>query len=72
MRSISAILWTVIDGEINTPAQAEELLAEESKEYANALQITEAEARAQLLANIHDAARLCLKSDAAKLEEIFK
>ena len=72
MRSMSAILWTVIDGEINTPEQGAALLEEETREYAVALKITEAEARAQLLANIHDAARLCLKSDAAKLEEIFK
>lgn len=72
MRSMSQILWKVIDGEINTAAQGEELLAEESKQYADVLKITEADARAQLLDNIHAAAALCLRSDADKLREVFK
>jgi hypothetical protein len=71
MRSISGFLWMVIDGEINTPEQGAALLDEEAREYAGALQITEAEARAQLLANIESAAGLCLRSEAEKLRRIF-
>lgn len=71
MRSISQILWLVVDGEINTPEQGTALLDEEARDYADILKIPEVQARAQLLANIDDCARLCLKSDAMKLRGIF-
>lgn len=71
MRSISQILWLVLDGEINTPEQGADLLDAEARDYADILKIPELEARSQLLANIEDCARLCLKSDAAKLRGIF-
>ena len=72
MRSISQILWAVLDKEINTPAEGDALITEESREYAVVLKITEAEARAQLLENIDHAAALCLRSDAAKLRAVFR
>jgi hypothetical protein len=71
MRSIANILWTVLDGEINTPEQGAALLAEESRDYADVLKIPEAQARAQLLENIESAAALCLRSEAEKRRTIF-
>jgi len=72
MRSMSQILWIVIDNEINTPEQGAALLDEEAKNYAEAMKIPEAEARALLLSNIDDSAKLCLKGDAEKLRKVYE
>jgi hypothetical protein len=71
MRSIGQILCGVIDSEINTPEQGAALLAEESREYAAALKITEDEARAVLLHNLEYGAGLCPGSDAEKVRTVF-
>jgi hypothetical protein len=67
------ILCAVTDGEINTPAEASAILAEETAEYARVLQITETEARAQLIANLDRCAtQLCTSGQAEKLRELFE
>lgn len=71
MRSMWQILCAVIDGEITTKEQAEALLAEETAAAAHALKIPEADARAQLLANIRDVQRLCVTSQREKIKELF-
>lgn len=71
MRSMTQILWLVLDKEINTPAEGAALLDEEAKHYAEVLKIPEAQARAELQENIEDAAQLCLRSDAKRLREIY-
>lgn len=72
MRSMSAILNLVIDGEINTPAEGAALLDEEAGEYAAALHIPQDDARAQLLRQIEDSTRrLCPPNRAERLQEIY-
>lgn len=73
MRSMWQILCAVIDGEITTPEQGDALLAEESREYAEALKIPEAQARAELLANVQcAAATICTIRDAKKLRDLYR
>jgi len=66
------ILCSVSDGEINTKEEAAALLAEESREYARVLEISEETARNQLLVNLDLCTSLCLKHDADKLRELFE
>lgn len=71
MKSMSAILNLVIDGEINTPAQGAALLDEEAREYAGALQLTQDDARAQLLRQIETSSRLCPPNRTERIREIY-
>ena len=62
MRSLRDILCMMVDGEINTRADADAILGEETPEY-----------QAQLRRDIESAAdRLCTPGASARLKELFE
>lgn len=56
MKSVATITGLVIDGEITNRAQAQALVTEEAQERAKLMEISEEEAREDLLASIRQAA----------------
>lgn len=71
MRSMNQIINLVIDGEITTKEQAAALVDEEAREYAEALHIDEAGARANVLSGIGYVTGYLSHAQADRIMELF-
>jgi hypothetical protein len=72
VRSMCEILWLVADGELNTVAQADALLTEETRDYARALDWPEPSARHFLLDEIRKLAARATPAQSAKITKLFQ
>lgn len=72
MRSICEILWAAVDGEINTPAHAAQMLDSEAISYATALKMSPDTARVLLCAQIRRAAALCPGEKEDRILQLFQ
>lgn len=72
MRSIFQILNLVVDGQINTPQEGAQVIAEESAQLATAAAITQEEAQARLLHNIGYASGYLSRGLAYRVLELYQ